>query len=119
MAYTFDDLKADAMNLFDKAASKTAEAIDYSKNQIDRAQLRARINGKYAELGKLCYNMHESDADETGRMKMVIADIKKLKSKLDDADRAVKSKKPKTCKFCLTENDADAVYCAKCGEKLD
>jgi len=46
MAYNFDNLKADAMNLFDKAASKTAEAIDYSKNQIDRAQLRAKIKRK-------------------------------------------------------------------------
>lgn len=119
MAYNFDNLKADAMNLFDKAASKTAEAIDYSKNQIDRAQLRAKINEKYTELGKLCYNMHESDADETGRMKAVIVEISKLKAKLDDADKAVKSKKPKTCKFCLTENEADAVYCTKCGEKLD
>jgi len=32
-------------------------------------------------------------------MKIVIGDIKKLKSKLDDADKAVKSKKPQTCKI--------------------
>ncbi|MGN0603001.1 MAG: hypothetical protein ACI4I2_03405 [Oscillospiraceae bacterium] len=119
MAFNFDNLKSDAMNLFDKAASKTAEAIDYSKTQIDRAQLRAKINEKYAELGKLCYNMHESDADETGRMKIIIGEIKKMKTKLDEADKAVKSKKNKVCKFCLTENEADAVYCTKCGEKLD
>ncbi len=119
MAFNFDNLKSDAKNLFDKAASKTADAIDYSKTQIDRAQLRTKINEKYTELGKLCYNMHESDADETGRMKIIISEINKLKEKLDEADKAVKLNKKKTCKFCLTENEADAVFCIKCGERLN
>lgn len=119
MAYNFDNLKKDAMNILDKAANKTNEVIDYSKAQIDRASIRGKINEKYTELGKLCYNMHESDADETGRMKIVIGEIKKLNDKLNETEKAVKSNRKKTCKFCLTENDPNAVYCTKCGEKLD
>ena len=82
MAYNFDDLKTDAKNLLDKAASKANEAVDYSKTQLDRAQLRSKIREKYTELGRLCYNMHETDADETGRMKIVINDIRSLEHKL-------------------------------------
>ncbi|MCD7731610.1 MAG: hypothetical protein LUI05_08985 [Oscillospiraceae bacterium] len=118
MAYNFNDLKEDAKSIFDKAAAKANEAVDYSKTQLDRAQLRSKIREKYTELGKLCYNMHETDADETGKMKIVINDIRSLENKLDEADKAVNAKKCKTCKFCLTQNDADSVYCTKCGEKL-
>ncbi|MCI5904773.1 MAG: hypothetical protein MRZ61_06500 [Oscillospiraceae bacterium] len=118
MAYNFEDLKTDAKNLLDKAASKANEAVDYSKTQLDRAQLRSKIREKYTELGRLCYNMHETDADETGRMKIVINDIRSLERKLNEADKAVNAKKCKTCKFCLTKNDSDSVYCTKCGEKL-
>lgn len=119
MAYNFDDLIADAKELFDKAADKANEAVEYSKTQIDRAQLRSKIREKYTELGKLCYNMHETDADETGKMKIVIADIRSLENKLNEADKAINAKKPKTCKFCLTKNDADSLFCTKCGEKLE
>lgn len=118
MAYNFDDLVADAKNIFDKASAKAGEVVDYSKTQIDRAQLRSKIREKYTELGKLCYNMHETDADETGKMKIAINDIRSLENKLNEADKVVNAKKSKTCKFCLTKNDADSVYCTKCGEKL-
>ncbi len=118
MGYNFDDLVNDAKNVFDKAAVKANEAVEYSKTQLDRAQLRSKIKEKYTELGQLCYNMHETDVDETGRMKIVIADIRNLEKKLHEADKAVNAKKCKTCKFCLTQNDADSEYCTKCGEKL-
>lgn len=118
MSYNFDNLISDAKGILDKAAVKAGEAVDYSKTQIDRAQLRAKINEKYTELGKLCFNMHETDADETGKMKIVINDIRSLNNKLTEADKAVNAKKTKTCKFCLTKNDADSSFCTKCGEKL-
>ncbi len=51
-------------------------------------------------------------------MKIVINDIRSLENKLNEADKVVNAKKSKTCKFCLTKNDADSVYCTKCGEKL-
>ena len=118
MGFNFDNLISDAKVVMDKAAAKANEAVDYSKTQIDRAQLRAKINEKYTELGKLCFSMHETDADETGRMKIVINDLRSLNAKLTEADKAVNTKKYKTCKFCLTKNEADSSFCTKCGEKL-
>ena len=116
--YTFESFISDAKFIRDKAASKANEVVEYSKTQIDRAQLRSKINEKYTELGKLCYSMHESDADETGKMKIVINDIKDLENKLNEADKAVNAKKCKTCKFCNTQNDADSKFCTKCGEQI-
>jgi len=118
MAFNFDDIVSGAKDIFDKAAAKAGEAIDYSKNQIDRGQLKAKIKEKYCELGKICYNMHECGDDKTGEMKKLIAEIKDLEDKLVKADEAVGAKKTRECRFCGTANDPDAGYCTKCGEKL-
>lgn len=118
MAFNFDDLVTGAKDVFDKAAAKAGEAIDYSKVQLDRSQLRGKIKEKYCELGKICYNMHECGDDKTGEMKRVIAEIKSLSDKLEEADATVNAKKTKTCKFCGTANDAVSSFCTKCGEKL-
>ena len=118
MAINFDEIKSGAKDIFDKAAAKANEAIDYSRTQIDRGQLRAKIKEEYCKLGKICYDMHEVGDDRTGEMKQMIAEIKKLKEKLEEADAAVNAKKTKECKFCGTANDAASVYCTKCGEKL-
>lgn len=118
MSFNFDDLVSGAKDICDKAAAKVGEAIDYSKTQLDRSQLRSRIKDTYCQLGQICYDMHEEGDDKTGEMKKVIAEIKELKSKLSEADAAVNAKKPKVCKFCETANDPDSAYCTKCGEKL-
>ena len=114
----FDDFVAGAKDVCDKAAAKVGEAIDYSKTQLDRSQLRVKIKDTYCKLGQICYDMHEQGDDRTGEMKKVIAELKELKGKLDEADVAVNAKKTKVCKFCETENNADSAYCTKCGENL-
>lgn len=118
MSFNFDDLVSGAKDICDKAAAKVGEAIDYSKTQLDRSQLRSRIKDTYCQLGQICYDMHEEGDDKTGEMKKVIAELKELKGKLGEADAAVNAKEPKVCKFCETANDPDSAYCTKCGEKL-
>lgn len=118
MAYNFDNFVSDAKNVFDKVASKANDAVDYSKAQIDKAQIRAKIREKYEELGKAYYEIYESDSDKVGSMKPIIAEIKKLKIKLEDADSSVKQSKYKACAFCEIVNDGASIYCKKCGEKL-
>ncbi|MCH5194511.1 MAG: hypothetical protein J1F11_11150 [Oscillospiraceae bacterium] len=118
MSFNFDGLVSGAKDVFDKAAAKAGEAIDYSKNQIDRSQMRIKVKELYGKLGKICYDMHENGDDRTGEMKKVIGEIKELNDKLNEKDDSVNLKKTKECPFCETSNDAANAYCTKCGEKL-
>lgn len=118
MSYKFDNLMNDAKVVFDKVAVKTNEAVEYSKTQVERVQLKNKIREKYQYLGKLCYDMHESGQDETGAMKTIIDEIKKLKSELTAANQTVNAKQASVCAFCGEKNDGGNVYCKKCGEKL-
>ena len=109
MSFNFDGLVSGAKDVFDKAAAKAGEAIDYSRTQIDRGQLKVKIKELYCKLGNICYDMHENGDDRTGEMKKVIGEIKELRDKLDEADVAVNAKKTKVCRFCETANDAASV----------
>lgn len=116
MSYNFDDLVYDTKKVIDKAAEKTGEIFDYSKKQVEKAQLKGLIKEKLYELGKLCYDMHEKDEDYTGSMKKLIGEIKKIDEDIKAAEDALKT--PKTCSLCGAKNSGDSEYCCKCGEKL-
>lgn len=119
MSYNLDDFINDAKKLTDKAVSVANDAVDYSKSQIDRAALRSQIKEKFTVLGKLCYNMKKTDADETGRMKIIFEEIDELEAKLHEADKAVNAKKTKICPDCGEKNPYSDAYCHKCGCRLD
>ena len=96
MAFSFDNIVAGAKDIFDKAAEKTGEAIDYSKTQIDRSQMRVKIKEKYGELGKAYYESQMEHAD------------------LAETD----TKKEKVCSGCNAVNSPDSSFCRTCGKKL-
>lgn len=116
MKNTFDNFISGSKDLADKIAEKAASAVNVSKSYVDRAQLRVKMNSKLEELGRLCYNMHKTGTDESGSMKMLIKELKVLDAQLEMAEEA--TGKPKICAFCGGRNDAENVYCARCGERL-
>lgn len=116
MKYGIDDIISGSKDVFDKVTGTASAAFDVSKAYVEKAQLRVQLRDKFTELGKLCYNMHKTDADETGNMKKLIKEIKKIEADLEIAEEA--SKKPKVCKLCGAKNASDNTFCSKCGEKL-
>ena len=116
MKYGIDNFISDSKDAIDKLAVKANSAVNVSKAYVEKAQLRDKLKERYAELGKLCYKMHNEDTDESGNMKRLIKDIKTLEMQLEYADEA--SGRPKVCMYCGAKNDSDNVYCCQCGEKL-
>ncbi|MCM1578894.1 MAG: hypothetical protein NC078_08870 [Ruminococcus sp.] len=116
MKNTIDTIIGGGREIADKVAQKAVSAVNVSKSYVDRAQLRVKMNGKFEELGRLCYNMHKTGTDESGSMKLLIKELKVLDAQLEMAEEA--GGKPKICAFCGNKNDSENVYCAKCGERL-
>lgn len=117
MGYSFDDFVYDTKKALDKVSEKTAEAIGYSKAQVEKAQLKGRLRDAYCDLGKLCYDMHETDIDYTGSMKRLLSKISDIKARIKENDETLGT--PVICPLCNTKNAADNCYCTKCGEKLN
>lgn len=114
MAFNFDNIVAGAKGIFDKAAEKTGEAIDYSKTQIDRSQTRVKIKEKYGELGRAYYESQMENADRTDEICKLVTEIRDLHKKLSETD----TQKEKVCPKCNAVNTPESCFCTACGEKL-
>ncbi|MBQ5318053.1 MAG: hypothetical protein J6K17_03045 [Oscillospiraceae bacterium] len=115
MEFNFDSIVAGAKDLFDKASTKAGEAIDYSKVQIDRSQLRVKLKEKYTELGKAYYAEKMTGTDRSYAMDKLVDEITEIKFKLEESE----PKKVKKCPQCGAECAKDIAFCGKCGAKLD
>ncbi|MBQ5330416.1 MAG: zinc ribbon domain-containing protein [Oscillospiraceae bacterium] len=98
-------------------SEKATAALDTGKAYAQRANISVKIREKYTELGKVCYEMHENNTDETGKMKRLIGEINLLKSDLRAAEE--ESGKKKICPYCGNKNYPDDSFCSKCGSRLD
>ena len=116
MNFNFDDLFYETGKYLDSVKRKTGEAFDYSKKQIEKAQLKAKFRDKLTELGKMCYDMHKTDIDHTGSMKRLLIELEDLEQQIKDADDVIGT--PIVCSLCGTKNNPSNDYCTKCGEKL-
>lgn len=115
MAINFDNIISGAKDIFDKASVKAGEAIDYSKTQIDRTQLKVKLKEKYCELGKACYESKTKGTDKTMAIEKLANEITDINAKLAESE----PKKSKVCPSCHTENSTESAYCRACGGKLD
>lgn len=115
MEFNFDNIVAGAKDIFDKASAKAGEAIDYSKVQIDRSQLRVKLKEKYTELGKAYYAEKMTGTDRSYLMGKLVDEITEIKAKLDETE----PKKAKVCPQCGAECAKNISFCGKCGAKLD
>lgn len=115
MAFNIDNIVAGAKDIFDKASAKAGEAIDYSKVQIDRSQLRVKLKEKYAELGKAYYTEKMSGKNHSDTICKLVDEITEIKDKLGKTEL----KKTKFCPKCGAEHSKDTTFCGKCGAKLD
>lgn len=117
MSFNMDDLFSDAKRYVGIVGEKTGSAVEYSKKQVSRVQLRVQFREKLTELGRLCYDMHEQNIDRTGEMKKLIEEMEDIEATIKEAENAVGV--AKVCPLCGTKNRASNAYCSKCGERLD
>ncbi len=115
MEFKFDNIVAGAKDLFDKASAKAGEAIDYSKNQIDKSQLRVKLKEKYTELGKAYYAEKTSGTDNSKEISALVDEITEITASLEEPD----TKKGKLCPNCGASCLNEALFCGSCGNKFD
>lgn len=116
----FEDAVIKAKSAADYAGKKTGELVELSKLRISSTEIEKKIDNEYAELGKMVYKAAKEHADCTDYVQEKAAVIDALFSEHAQLDCKISAlRNLKKCPDCTCENAQDAVYCSKCGKKLE
>lgn len=111
------ELYSELSKLLEKIGEGTDIAVTAALKYSELGIMAARVTGKYYRLGRLCYEMHRDDSDETERMKLLITEIKLLEEDIKYAAQA--AKRVRNCESCGARNPARNNYCEKCGRRIN
>lgn len=116
----FEDVLSRAKSVAQSAGKKTEEMVGIAKVKMQIGDLRREITSLYEGLGRLVYDSRHSEesVDE-----LVDACVEQLDEQLAELarleERVMESKNVIRCDSCGSFNAQDAVFCSKCGVKLN
>ena len=115
-----EDVLLNARGAVDTVGKKAGQVIDISKLRIAATDLKSEISRKYQILGRVTYEESVSGKDYSVNKAELIQKIGELKNDLDSVMELIASSGNKIkCAACGAYNSKKAVFCNKCGEKLD
>lgn len=101
------------------AAKVSGELAQQTKLRIKMVQLKDEINTRYTLIGELYFGVAEYDMDNGEKINTLVEEIKALKEQLEELGEELGNKKTVKCLTCGSENEAEALFCSKCGAKLN
>lgn len=111
---TMDTLRS----AFDKAAQKTADAVNRSGSYVQLAKLRSRLNELYRQLGKAEYDAAINGVSSMDEINGLIDEITDLRDQYAEINTGMQRGNLPFCPNCGRENAQGDAFCAGCGTKL-
>ena len=116
----FEDAVLSAKSLAKAVSGKAEKFIDISKKKLNAAELNNRLEKFYAALGKLYFDAEKNGTDHEAENQQLMTEIESISNELNEINASIQEDMNKNiCTKCGAANDEDAVYCSKCGNKLD
>ncbi|HHV50269.1 MAG TPA: zinc ribbon domain-containing protein [Candidatus Avimonas sp.] len=117
---TIDDVISKAKTVAEAAGKKTSEFIEITKLRIEIAEQEREMASIFEGLGRLVYDSKKSGEDATSLIDECVDKIDECQNKINDLKRQIDEYRfTLRCKECGTPNPDDALYCKKCGVKMD
>lgn len=113
------------MGFFNNLGKKTSEATNKitkeTKLKLKINENKNKITDIYEEIGKKVYEKHtrEENISIKEELETECSKIDELSKEIEEARKEIlKLNNKKQCSNCYAEIEKDAVYCSKCGQKL-
>ena len=104
----------------ENAGEKAKDVVNTSKINLKIFDLTTDIDILYKEVGKLIYAAHTNEESSTEELEARLLTIDEKMREIEDLKACLENRKnEKVCENCGKRNDADSIYCAACGERLD
>ena len=108
-----------AKDLADLAGKKAGEAVEVSKLKINNVKINGEIQKTYEEVGAFVYKFQKSGEANDELIQMCVKEIDDLMAALESNEKKINETRHKAkCPSCGALNDVQAVYCMKCGGRL-
>ncbi len=114
----FDKLNDTIVETGKNLGQKAKETSDIAKLSYDIRSLESKVRENYRKLGKAYYE--EYHVDEDAEFEEYMDAIRDLKGQISNLEKQIQIIKGTTiCPNCGEALPKNAVFCLKCGEKID
>ncbi len=115
-----EDVLLNARTAVDTVGKKAGQVIDISKLKLAVADIKSDISRKYQILGRVVYEESVTGKDYSKNKEELIERIKELKEQLESVTEMIANSSQKVkCEVCGSYNSKNAIFCNKCGEKIN
>lgn len=115
-----DELFGKALNMADAAGKKTGELVEVSRLKLSLAKLNTSIDEEYKNLGKIVYEMRSIEKADTHAVDEICEKIVVLREKIKQLEQQIAIlTNTNLCECCKNSNPSCALFCSKCGAKID
>lgn len=116
----FEDVLLNTKTAVNSIGKKANRVIDVSKLNLAASDIKGELSQKYEILGRITYEEAAAGKDYKKSREEIIKKISELKEQLENINEMIAAAKEKIkCQSCGTYNVKGALFCNKCGEKLD
>lgn len=116
----FDDVVVNAKTAASAVGKKAEQIVDLSKLKYAAAGLNNEISKKKEALGAFVYESSKEGKLDHEILQDKIKELSELEENyLATKEMIVAAKNKKSCKACGSENEKEASFCSRCGERLD
>lgn len=116
----FDEVVNGAKTAAESIGRASKSAIDISRLKISAAELKGEIEKKYEALGRLVYDAEKDGTDIHDMITQCVANIDAMYQRLEEVnDRIADAMNRRRCKHCGAANRKDAIYCDRCGRRIE
>ncbi len=115
-----EDVFLNAKTAVDTVGKKAGNVIDKSKLRLAALDIRTELSKKYRILGRVCYEAQTTGKNYDKNIEKLVASITDLNNELAKVNEMIARAENKIkCAECGTYNNNGAVFCSKCGTKLE
>ena len=115
-----EDVVYNAKAAVNAVGQKAGQIVDISKLRLNTADLNNEISKRFESLGRIVYDAKKTENSSADLVEECVLTIDDLYQQLDEVNEQIaKARNRVKCKSCGYENAQEAVYCNRCGAKLE
>ena len=118
---SLDNIIEKARDIFETAYRKTENVVNNQRQKFDIHSLESKLNKNYEVLGKAYFGLLKKGEEvDTASLQPIIDEINQITFAIDSAKAELMRNQNKSkCKNCGQFIDDNAIFCNKCGEKVE